>query len=162
MLGFFRFACSNGLIVGSTLNQYNIRHIGSNVDSLVSKALTDITNSNQINELLTKVDVLQKTQLNPLQVKMFETKAVKLFFPEALGYDISSFESKRPEDNEDNVFNVYNRIQERMINGGVRIVNKDNAIITTKKITAVNTIVQRNAELWNLTNDYLTIQGKAA
>jgi hypothetical protein len=59
----------------------------------------------------------------------------------------------RTEDEDPTLWNVFNRVQESIIGGGIRGYNrKTGRNITSKAITAIDTRLKLNKELWSITD----------
>ncbi len=64
-------------------------------------------------------------------------------------------ERRRPTDKSDDLWTVFNVVQENIMRGGVT-----GAVRTTKPITQVAEVQRINQELWQLTTEYGTLHGK--
>lgn len=110
-LGFFRFVCSNGMIVGDTFESISLRHSGSiheEVDNAIDRI---VAQAGALDAALTR---MKEKTLSTAQIKAFTEEAFKL-------RDIANPANIRPlrdEDEANDLFTVYNRVQEALIQGG--------------------------------------------
>ena len=62
---------------------------------------------------------------------------------------------RRDEDKEDTLWNVFNRVQENLIRGGVEGVSPNGRRTRTLGIKAMGSTVKTNLKLWDLAENYL-------
>ena len=122
--GIFRLICSNGLVIKSEdYGDARLVHKGYSFDA-VQKLVTDFTA--EIDTALQKVTAMKRTQLTTDQIIAFAKQAALLRFKGnsynegniADVVDIDGLtDSTRPEDIGNGLWEVYNRVQESLING---------------------------------------------
>ena len=165
-IGIFRLVCSNGLIVKQAdFGTVRVRHLtkDSNSETFHSQLLEVITTLvNQLPKTVEAIEIMQNTMLNSNQIKELATKAIySRFDKKAKNIDIDYvvnqlITSDRKEDERDNVWNNYNKIQEKLLNGTYSYINKTNNKL--RKARPVNNIVQAtklNAELFDMAYGYV-------
>lgn len=165
-IGIFRLVCSNGLIVKQAdFGTVRVRHLtkDSNSETFHSQLLEAITTLvNQLPKTVEAIEIMQNTMLNSNQIKELATKAIySRFDKKAKNIDIDYvvnqlITSDRKEDERDNVWNNYNKIQEKLLNGTYSYINKTNNKL--RKARPVNNIVQAtklNAELFDMAYGYV-------
>lgn len=161
-LGIFRFVCSNGLVAGECFDRVSIRHVGFALDK-IEKTIDNVLEIAP--NLHTEVDRMQAKQLSDTQVLELAREAYKLKYndddnllsPERL------LTVRRQEDQSQDAWTVFNRVQETLIRGtGKVLVEKDvksqyddstYKIQGYKKIRSVNNIdkkIKLNRQLWDL------------
>lgn len=148
-LGFFRFVCSNGLIVGDIFESVNLRHTGNiieKVDEAVERMVA------QIEKLDNTITAMKQKTLTDDQQREFISKAIKLRYPTKDIQDVS-IPILRPEDGENNVFSLYNRVQETLIRGGNRIRGNNNRLRQARGLNSINMISKVNEGLFDLANE---------
>jgi len=122
--GIFRLVCSNGLVIKSEdYGDARLVHKGYSFDA-VQKLVTDFTA--EINTALQKVTAMKRTQLTTDQIIAFAKQAALLRF-KGNSYNEDNIgdvveldeltESTRVEDAGNGLWEVYNRVQESLING---------------------------------------------
>ena len=122
--GIFRMICSNGLVIKSEdYGDARLVHKGYSFDA-VQKLVTDFTA--EIDTALQKVTAMKRTQLTTDQIIAFAKQAALLRFKSnsynegniADVVDIDGLtDSTRPEDIGNGLWEVYNRVQESLMNG---------------------------------------------
>lgn len=129
MSGFYRFVCSNGLIVGETLDEVRVRHSGNALHDVIEGAYTVLADAPKV---LDRVDAMRAVSLNRDEALLFATAAHQLRFPAAsLDKDDKAFapapvdpmrllSARRAEDQAErsNLWGVFNVVQENVIRGG--------------------------------------------
>ena len=122
--GIFRLICSNGLVIKSEdYGDARLVHKGYSFDA-VQKLVTDFTA--EIDTALQKVTAMKRTQLTTDQIIAFAKQAALLRFKSnsynegniADVVDLDGLtDSTRPEDIGNGLWEVYNRVQESLMNG---------------------------------------------
>lgn len=129
MAGFYRMVCSNGLIVGETLNEVRVRHSGNALSDVIDGAYTVLEDAPNV---MARVDMMRSISLNRDEAMAFATAAHQLRFPAAaLPRDDAAFSpapieplrllsARRVEDQAErsNLWGVFNVVQENAIRGG--------------------------------------------
>lgn len=154
LAGIFRKVCSNGLIVSENeFSAHKIRHVGDNRDQVID-AVFHVVNSAPM--LAEKVGAWKGTQLNQNDKLAFAESASLLRWDENRKPEPSELLNlRRREDRKNDLFTVFNVIQENVIKGGrFYMTNKQKEIKgfrKTKAITSVPETVRLNKALWTLT-----------
>jgi hypothetical protein len=160
--GMFRLVCTNGLIVsaGDLVEPIKVRHNAKMVEGIVEKA----------REMLRGADHIYDVREKMLGVKMTEKEAIKfatdailhrpprrsgILLPETL------LTVRRDEDKPNDLWHVFNRVQENMLHGGATTTTELGRNVQTKGIGRIERDVQVNAGLWNLAMEALSHRGKA-
>lgn len=148
-MGFFRLVCSNGLIIGNDLiPQIKVRHTQNGLLKL----------DDSIEELLewrtVAMDNIQKmenTKLNSDQIAEFQKLAAKIRLGEKYSDKlIPLFDAKRWEDKREDLFSVFNVIQENVIRTGFYVQDTEtNAYSKVRAIRGVDSNLAINTELFN-------------
>ena len=150
--GLYRFVCSNGLVIADAeFGQAKVRHMGYSFE-VVKAAADKILEC--IPLVVDKIVTLQGINMTDEQMAEYALAAQALRWesnPESanLGYvDVDSLlEAKRKEDEGNNLWVVYNRIQEKLMNGGYN----NHKGRTVRKVKNFNQQIQLNENLWKLT-----------
>ncbi|HEC1728213.1 TPA: DUF932 domain-containing protein [Campylobacter lari] len=149
-LGVFRFACANGLVIADEIfDSYHIRHLGK-IDNDVSSAIKRIAKVKQ--QILDKIDLFSKIELSKDDKASFAKAAIQLRFENHLYVDYNALLiPHRAEDEKDDLYTTLNIIQEHLIRGNLRGVNKQtNRCFTSREIKSIDTNTQINQRLWSL------------
>lgn len=148
MSGVFRFVCSNGLIAGDMFNNIKVRHSGNVVGDVIEGATRVLEDAKQIGS---RIDEYKAITLNHDEQTAFARAALQLRWgddqPVVPG---SILRPSRWQDREDNLWTVYNRVQENMMKGGVRGRSATGRRTTTRAVGGVTENVKLNKALWTL------------
>jgi hypothetical protein len=150
-LGFFRYVCSNGLVVGNNLIQpVRVRHSGNDFDQKLIIAINNIVA--QAHKLTDSIDKMKSTILTQAEITAFQREALQKRLGDA---KIESFSvpSHRVEDNASDLFTVMNVVQENLIRGGARVLVEQDGKRKDKAIRRVNSLITQteiNTMLWDL------------
>ena len=122
--GIFRLVCSNGLVIKSEdYGSSRLVHKGYSFEA-VQQLVQEFEGT--ISEVLTKITAMKRKQLTDAQMLQFAKQAALLRF-KAASYNENNIadvvdideilEATRPEDAGNGLYEVYNRVQESLING---------------------------------------------
>ncbi len=156
--GIFRFVCSNGLVISdSVFESYKIKHLGDKANDIA----TAVSNITAIKEkLLSKIDKLSSIKLNDSEKQSFAKSSIPLRFEEHLEVNPNDLLlPHREEDFKDDLYTTLNIIQENLIRGNIKGVNKQtNRNFTSKQISSISTDTKLNKELWNMAEKIASIK----
>lgn len=149
-LGFFRFVCSNGLVVGTNLvPMIKIRHSGADMDERLIAAIdTMVAQAGKISE---SIDKLKAITLSPAQIKAFQLEALE--FRTEAKVESFSMPIHRNEDKGMDLFTVMNVVQENLIRGGASALRtKDGKTVNTavRKLNSIQAQTNLNVKLWEM------------
>jgi len=142
--------CGNGLITPVEIfGNLSVKHI--NVDFIsIEKAITEIVSG--FSQIFSKIEEYQTIKLANNEKKWLAESAHLLRF----GEDNKSIEPmrliepRREEDKEDNLWKIFNIIQENVIKGGVEYTDSANRERKTRTINNIQQEVKLNKQLWLL------------
>lgn len=157
--GLMRLACLNGMLVseGGQVRPIKLRHSVNLVETAVEASFAIIK---QHRNVFRYIDVMRKTKLTPRAQLAFATAAIKLRrkWPDTIN-PAAMLEARRTEDAGDDVWHVFNRIQENMTKGGVEGRTSNGRRIVTSAVEAIGTDMTVNAGMWALV---MQVIGKAS
>ena len=148
-LAIFRIVCSNMLVVPSkSFVHASIVHVGF-TNEKVKNAINEVTSyMPKIKEL---VATFKSIHLTPSEEQMLANAAIDIRFDTNTHY-IKADELLKvnyEEDNTPTLWSAYNRIQEAMIRGGVKMKNLiTNKTFTSKAINGIDATIKFNKELF--------------
>ena len=156
--GVFRFICGNGLVVANNIfEKISIRHIGFKEIAVKGAIERIVANTDSINE---KLNLYKKIELNSNeQISLAKASKDIRFKPhqEIEIYDL--IKPHRKEDNANDLWTVFNRIQENAIRGGVRGKNLfTNRNFTSKPVKSIDSLISINEKLFSLTDRFAQIK----
>jgi hypothetical protein len=152
LAGFFRFVCSNGLIAGDVTNDIRIRHSGDVVGDVIEGSYRVLDN---VRALEDRIGAYKSTQLNQVDALEFSRAAAELRW----GQDVDVNRerqllwARRHDDRDLTLWNVYNRVQENLIQGGLPGRSTNGRRTTTRAVTGVAEDVRINRGLWALADN---------
>ena len=149
-LGIYRLVCSNGLMVGTTFESISLRHTGTIIDQ-VDQAVERMVA--QVNRLDLAITAMKTKVLTKEQTTLFIAQAIKLRYPDKSIMDVS-LPILRREDEENNLFTLYNRIQENLVRGGNQVRNNQNRLRQARQLTSITALTKINEQLFDLANEY--------
>lgn len=156
-LAFFRIVCSNMLVVPShSFSHHSIVHSGFNI-SKVNTAINEVTA--YMPRIKSEIEKFKSIRLSLLEQYSLANAAIDIRFDKQL-HDVNAKEFlkiTRDEDEMPTLWNVFNRVQEAMIRGGAKGINKETGkSFTSKAITAIDANIKLNKEL------FATVQNMAS
>jgi hypothetical protein len=152
-IGFYRFVCANGLVVGTQVNEYAFRHAGAvKTELLQALELADET----ARYGLERVQRFEGVKMKRAQIINFAQAAARLRFgASAEGYDPEAIANPaREEDSENNLWSVFNRVQERLMLGGLGGTSANGRRVLSRPITGITTDLAFNRGLWQIAEDF--------
>jgi hypothetical protein len=151
--GFYRFVCSNGMVVGRDMFRYEVRHVG---DAFAEAFGFADMMTQELDTILGVIDEWGNVKLTQGKQDTFAQRAAELRFGDkSTSYPVTSIlEAKRPEDKGDDLWRVFNRVQENTTMGGITGENANRRAVTSRALTAITPNIVYNAELWNLAEEF--------
>ena len=155
MVGLFRCVCSNGLVIATdTFADVSIRHINYTFDELremVAKAISTVSDN------ISVMNEMQKTILNEEQKKALATEALKIRRGDDEDKPLKVADDDlediltpvRKEDNANDLWTVFNILQEKIIKGNFRMIsNTNNKARKARPITGLAKDLEINQALF--------------
>lgn len=161
LAGVFRFVCSNGLIAGDVCNDIRIRHSGNVVDDVIEGA-TRVLDNLQI--ATDRIEQYKGINLSTEEQHVFASAALQLRWePESTPVVPASILSpRRYEDRKSDLWTTFNRVQENLIDGGVRGRSTTGRRMSTRAVGGVNENVKLNRALWSLADGLANLKSGVA
>lgn len=153
-IGFYRFICMNGLIVGVTEEEFSFRHSVTPI-SHMPKALELITERQEL--AVNRLHDWQQIELSDRKVVSFAEKAAQIRFGEksAGAYNRDEILAvRRAEDEGNSLWRVMNRVQENLLRGGVTGQNANGRKVTSRAANSLAIDLEFNRGLWALAEDF--------
>lgn len=163
MCGYYRLVCSNGLIIADKeFANISIRHINYTFEEL-TKTVVDI-----LQKLPNQIAVLNDMQnkvLTDEEKTKFAISAIKLRkgYNEEDKVEISQetidelLSPVRKEDSANNLYNIYNIIQEKIIKGNFHYSEKQKKMRKMRMVTSISKDLDINTNLFNLACSYVRV-----
>ena len=148
MSGVFRFVCSNGLIAGDMFNNIKVRHSGNVVGDVIEGATRVLEDAKQIGS---RIDEYKAITLDYDEQQAFARSALQIRWGDEKPVQASRLlQPSRWQDRQDDLWTVYNRVQENMMKGGVAGRSATGRRTTTRAVGGVTENVKLNKALWTL------------
>lgn len=168
MLGIFRAACSNGMILGDSLMDIRIRHSRTIMDQLFEGMNFAASNFDYLEDIIA---TMEGRQLDGGAIKDYIHEVNRLILTpllwknnkntETIRLSIEqSYTPKRLEDLDSSLWTVFNRVQEYVLRGGIQYTRvdedkirgtRDLVVRKTRRISAVKRVVEVNKQLMDVT-----------
>lgn len=152
--GLFRLICENGLVISTEkFSDIKIRHMGYSFDELQNNIKNIIE---QLPLTVESMNKMKQIELNSNQILEFAQKSLQIRFPGIQNSDILNelIEPIRKEDANNDVWSVFNRVQEKLIHGNFMYSNNNGKIRKARKIKNFNQDISLNKQLFNIAIEY--------
>lgn len=159
-VGIFRLVCSNGLVVADEqFSDFKIKHKGytfAELRNVVLQAVNDLPNKvevmNSMRQRVLTEDEKAKLAVDALLIRAGITpnteEAMKFEYDSETIDDI--LQPKRNEDKGDDLWRVFNVVQEKIINGDFHAALKGSKVRKVRKIKSFEKDIEVNKELFKL------------
>lgn len=150
--GVFRFACENGLVIGSVYAREIQRHSGAAAMDLVSRMQALAKNTAP---LFAQIEKWQKKELTATQAENFAMLAAQLRWGDPYRFDTADLLAvRREEDDSNSLWHVFNRVQEATTKGGAEGTTRSGRVTTARPLLAPASDITFNANLWTLAEEF--------
>ena len=161
MCGIYRFICSNGLVVSDLeFEHVSIRHINYDFNELKN---TIVAMVDRLPEVIWKMNKMTAVELTNEQKMEFAEAAYRIRYmlsdTQKVDRNIISdiLTPKRPEDNKNDLWTVFNICQEKIINGGFYSNTKSGKLRRQRSITQIKKNLDINQQLWDVSRKYIPL-----
>jgi hypothetical protein len=156
-IGLFRLVCENGLVVATeNFGECRIRHQNYNSNDVI-RIINEMTDN--FPTIYNNMESMKSKILTDNDVIEYGRIASQNHFGEDRKIDLDGLlKVRRKEDDGNELWKVFNRVQENMLKGGIITSKKveDRIIVNkTRPIKSVDTNVSLNKMLWGLTEEWL-------
>lgn len=153
--GLFRFVCGNGMIIAdATFEKVALRHSGFTPDEVVDASFRVL---DSVPKLTENVESFRARALTPVEQRAFAESAILLKYDDLQSAPVAAdtvLAPRRYEDNGQNLWNTFNRVQENLVRGGLKDYSrrKENGKrhTRTRPVTGIDENVKLNKALWHL------------
>lgn len=157
--GVFRFVCSNGLVVSdSAINGFKMYHTGLTMDRVMDNAYTILGQQEKVAQT---IDLWKSIKIElPEALKLAKTGLELRWGKNQDLYPVSAeslLNARRSEDFENTLWNIFNRVQENVINGGQfdksRSRHDGRPFRMTRSVKSISENHNINSQLWQAASD---------
>lgn len=149
--GFFRDVCTNGMVWGESVNDIRVPHKGNIIDNVIEGCFRVVEDFELING---QVDGMKSLLLNAGEQQALAHAALELKYDTANGAapitESQLLQPKRRDDMSNDLWTTFNRVQERMIKGGLSGRTANGRKMTTRAVTGIDSDIKLNRALWVL------------
>lgn len=154
-VGIFRFVCENGLVIKTEdFGTINMKHVGYSFDALKTSIDGMLT---RLPEVVGKINTFTARELSDVEMNQLAQRAYDL----RGGGRVATAEElaeilqpRRDADKPNNLWTVFNRIQEAVITGGNMIVDARGRVRAAKPIRNLDKSLRFNQDLWQLAESF--------
>ncbi|RQY32771.1 DUF945 domain-containing protein [Burkholderia stagnalis] len=153
LAGTFRFVCQNGMVAGENIADIRVPHKGNVVQNVINGAFDVLDGFDLIRE---QKNGMRAVTLDRDEQQAFARSAL------ALRYDPTEVDAPAPisesqllaprrfEDRRDDLWTIFNRVQENLTKGGLHGRSRSGRAMSTRPITGIDQNVKLNRALWML------------
>ncbi len=152
MAGLFRMVCSNGLIVQQASTGFARVLHNRNAEQEALEAAQKVLSDAQENAR--RIELFRQRVMKPIEVMEFATLASRDVWSGKIDPD-KLLMVRRPEDQNPDLWSVFNRVQENLIKGGVPGKSINGRNTRTHGIRAMDNSLKVNMRLWQLAEEFL-------
>ena len=152
--GLFRLVCANGLVIADqTFEEAKIKHQWYKIEDVMKVIEAMITN---VPVMIANVQKFKNTQMTDSLKKEFVKKAIKTRWEKGNDYLLAEdvLRPMRGDDEGDDLWSVYNIVQEKLIRGGLVYNLPNGRQQTARELTNIDKRLDVNKKLWALTEEY--------
>lgn len=157
LAGIFRFICGNGMIVGDTFDKCSVRHSGNIKDNVV-EAAHQIASTFEF--VMNATAEMKRIELAPAEQLILAEGAAELRFDLEANEESPVrpqlfLEARRDADAKNDLWTVFNRVQENTLRGGLAGYTPETEASTgrrvrTREVKGIDQSVKLNRCLWSL------------
>lgn len=150
LAGVLRFVCQNGMVAGENVVDVRVPHKGDVVQNVINGAFNVIDGFELIRE---QKEGMQAVTLSHYEQAVFARSALALRYDSTTSMPIGGdqlLDPRRFDDRRDDLWTVFNRVQENLTKGGLRGRSASGRAMSTRPITGIDQNVKLNRALWML------------
>jgi hypothetical protein len=154
-VGIFRFVCENGLVIKTEdFGTINMKHVGYSFDALKTSIDEMLT---RLPEVVGRINTFTARELSSVEMTQLAQSAYDL----RGGGRVATAEElaailapRRTADEPNNLWTVFNRIQEAVVSGGQIFTDARGRMRVAKSIRNLDKSLKLNQELWSLAESF--------
>ncbi|CAG9230999.1 DUF932 domain-containing protein [Burkholderia vietnamiensis] len=153
LAGVLRFVCQNGMVAGDSVRDIRIPHKGNIARNVIDGAFDVLDILDLIRE---QTDSMRGVELDRAEQHAFARSALALRYaptdteaPSPVT-DSQLLAPRRFEDRRDDLWTVFNRVQENLTKGGLHGRSRTGRAMSTRPVTGIDQNVKLNRALWML------------
>jgi hypothetical protein len=152
MMGMYRFVCSNGLVVGTSLVEQTTRHTEDAAMFVIAQAQAL---ARQTTTIYADIERWARTDLTAAARMEFARMAAHLRWGHPDLYPAEDLLGvRRAEDDSGDLWSVFNRVQENCVRGGIQGLARSGRRATSRPLSCPARDVEFNRQLWELASEF--------
>ncbi len=156
-LGIFRSVCSNGLVVSShETGDIHMRHLGNGFKDEIFNTIQVMLDYTK--KVYGKIDAMKAKSLTDAEIFLLAQACTKVRWEDTTIVDMKDVtQIRRPEDNSNDLWTVFNRAQENIIKAGFYGRNLSNPQKTRRirEVRNIDATYNYNKKLWEVAESFL-------
>lgn len=158
--GLFRGVCTNGLVCGQSFGEVRVPHKGNVVEKVIEGAYEVLGIFDRVEE---RRDAMQSALLPPPAQQAMARAAPHYRFGEDHQPVTTAqiLTPRRYEDRSDDLWTVYQRVQENLMKGGLAGRTAQGRSNRTRAVNGIDGDVKLNRALWVMAENMLDLLGQA-
>lgn len=149
--GIFRMVCGNGMIVAdATFEKIALKHLGFDPRQAIDAAFEVVR---EVPRLTESIEGMRTTVLSASEQVAFAESALIARYEDLKQSPVQPanlLRARRYDDQGDDLWRTFNRVQENMMRGGVRGRASTGRRLTTRPVTSIVEDTRLNKALWHL------------
>ena len=152
--GLFRGVCCNGLVCGTSFGEVRVPHKGNVVEKVIEGAYEVLGVFDRVEE---KRDAMQSLMLPPpAQVALAKAALTYRFGEEHQPVtEAQALSPRRRQDEKNDLWTVYNRLQENLLKGGLSGRSAQGKRSRTRAVNGIDGDIKLNRALWVMAESML-------
>ena len=154
LAGMFRQVCQNGLVCGEIVEDVRVRHKGDISGEVIEGAFTILDGFGKVEAAKGEMKALS---MGREEAELFGKAALSLKYGEGENGESAApvtpaqvLRARRWEDEGSDLWSVFNRTQENLLQGGLRGRGENGRRVTTRGVSGIDTGIKLNRALWML------------
>lgn len=153
MSGWFRYLCSNGLISGDLAGVARIAHRRDAAQRAIEEAVRLI---DRAREGAKRIEAMKARTLDSYSRMWLARRAVDIRWGADKVVDLDDvLTARRWQDAGNDLWAVFNRVQESVLRGGVRATGVTGKVTKARQVRAITEDVRINRELWQVADELI-------
>lgn len=152
--GMFRFVCANGMVCGDSFGEVRVPHKGDVVGQVIEGAYEVLSIFDRVEE---QRELMQDISLSAPARRAFAHAALNYRYGEEHHpvTEAQILTPRRWEDKKDDLWTIYQRVQENMLKGGLTGISVNGKRAHTRAVKGIEGDIKLNRALWVMAEQML-------
>ncbi|WP_194208714.1 DUF932 domain-containing protein [Superficieibacter sp. 1612_C1] len=155
--GMFRQVCSNGLVAWKDFGEISVPHKGDIVGQVIEGAFEVLRTFENVDQ---NIDLMRSIQLTGPEQHLLGAAALEYKYEgkQAPITPEQVIRHRRFEDNRNDLWTTFNRIQENVIRGGISGRTAKGNRTRTREVTGIDGDIKLNQALWKMAEEFAKLK----